>query len=149
MTDTPDPSMLLENAVTELSLGLGQLLRRLRLESNPGELSWSQIAALARLDKVGAMTTADLARAEAVKPQSMGATLADLEGAGLVHRRAHPTDGRQVLFELTPEGTEARRQRKIAKREWLLAAMAKLDPAEQQTLISAISLIRRLGETDV
>lgn len=53
------------------------------------------------------------------------------------------------MFELTPEGTEARRQRKIAKREWLLAAMAKLDPAEQQTLISAISLIRRLGETDV
>ncbi len=149
MNDAPDPSMPLENAVTELSLGLGQLLRRLRLESNPGELSWSQIAALARLDKMGAATTADLARAEAVKPQSMGATLAHLEGAGLVRRRSHPTDGRQVLFELTPEGTEARRQRTIAKREWLLAAMANLDPAEQQTLISAIPLVRRLGESGV
>lgn len=95
MTDTPDPSMLLENAVTELSLGLGQLLRRLRLESNPGELSWSQIAALARLDKVGAMTTADLARAEAVKPQSMGATLADLEGQGwFIGEPIRRTDGR-------------------------------------------------------
>jgi len=50
----------------------------------------------------------------------------------------HPTDGRQILFALTAEGTEARRMVRIAKQEWLLAAMAKLDPAEQQTLISAI-----------
>ena len=61
------------------------------------------------------MTTADLARAEFVKPQSMGTTLADLEQAGLVQRRPHPTDGRQVLFALTAEGMEARRQRNIAK----------------------------------
>ncbi len=117
------------------------------MEVNPGELGWSQIATLARLDKVGAMTTADLARAEFVKPQSMGTTLADLEQAGLVQRRPHPTDGRQVLFALTAEGTEARRQRNIAKREWLLAAMAKLDPAEQQTLMAAAALIKRLAES--
>jgi DNA-binding MarR family transcriptional regulator len=139
--------MSLETAVTELSLAIGQLVRRLRMEVNPGELSWSQIATLARLDKVGWATTADLARAESVKPQSMGATLADLEAEGLVQRRPHPTDGRQVLFALTAEGVEARRKRRIAKREWLLAAMAKLDPAEQQTLIAAIALIKRLGES--
>jgi DNA-binding MarR family transcriptional regulator len=73
----------------------------------------------------------------------MGTTLADLEQAGLVQRRPHPTDGRQVLFELTAEGVEARRQRNIAKREWLLAAMARLDPAEQQTLIAAAALMPR------
>ena len=76
----------------------------------------------------------------------MGTTLADLEQAGLVQRRPHPTDGRQVLFALTAESTEARRQRSVAKREWLLAAMAKLDPAEQQTLIAAAALIKRLAE---
>jgi DNA-binding MarR family transcriptional regulator len=76
----------------------------------------------------------------------MGATLADLEQEGLVQRRPHPTDGRQVLFALTAEGVEARRKRSLAKREWLLAAMAKLDPAEQQTLIAAIALIKRLGD---
>jgi DNA-binding MarR family transcriptional regulator len=77
----------------------------------------------------------------------MGTTLADLEQAKLVQRKPHPTDGRQVLFGLTTEGTEARRQRTIAKREWLLAAMAKLDPAEQQTLIAAAALIKRLAES--
>ena len=141
-------SISLETAVTELSLAIGQLLRRLRAESNPDELTWSQTVALARLEKAGPMTTADLARAESVKPQSMGATLAELEREGLVERHPHPTDGRQVLFALTAEGVEARRKRSAAKQKWLLAAMAELDPAEQQTLMSAVALIKRLGEGD-
>jgi DNA-binding MarR family transcriptional regulator len=147
MSDAPNTPMPLETAVTELSLAIGQLVRRLRVETNPSELTWSQTTALARLDKMGWMTTADLARAESVKPQSMGAVLADLEQEGLVQRRPHPTDGRQVLFALTDEGVKARRKRSIAKQEWLLAAMAKLDPAEQQILISAIALIKRLGDS--
>ena len=147
MNKVLDAPAVAETAVAELSQATGQLVRRLRAEGNPDELSWSQITTLARLDKIGWMTTADLARAEFVKPQSMGTTLADLEQQGLVQRRPHPTDGRQVLFGLTPDGIEARRQRSIAKREWLLAAMAKLDPAEQQTLMSAAALIKRLAES--
>ena len=146
MNDTLDAPLVPETAVTELSLAIGKLVRRLRAEANPGELTLSQLTTLARLDKAGAMTTADLARSEFVKPQSMGTTLADLEQEGLVQRRPHPTDGRQVLFALTAAGVNARRQRSIAKREWLLAAMARLDPAEQQTLISAAALIKRLAE---
>jgi DNA-binding MarR family transcriptional regulator len=77
----------------------------------------------------------------------MSATLTSLEEAGLVQRRPHPTDGRQVLFGLTEQGVEARRQRTVAKRAWLLAAMSKLDPNDQQILISAAALIKRLGES--
>ncbi|HVB82996.1 MAG TPA: MarR family transcriptional regulator [Candidatus Binataceae bacterium] len=141
-------SISLETTVAELSLAIGQLLRRLRAESNPDELTWSQTVALARLEKAGPMTTADLARAESVKPQSMGATLAELEREGLVERHPHPTDGRQILFALTEGGFEARRKRSAAKQKWLLAAMAKLNPGEQQTLVSAAALIKRLGESD-
>ncbi len=137
----------LETAVTDLSLAIGQLVRRVRTAANPGELSLSQLATLARLEKRGALTTADLARAESVKPQSMGTTLADLEQEGLVERRPHPTDGRQVLFALTAAGIEARRKRRIAKQEWLLAALEKLDPAERKTLIAATALLKRLGES--
>jgi DNA-binding MarR family transcriptional regulator len=147
MDEIPHLPVPTETAVTELSLAIGQLMRRLRAEVNPGELTWSQLATLARLERVGAMTTADLARSEHVKPQSMGTTLADLEQEGLVQRRPHPTDGRQVLFALTAEGIEARRQRNTAKREWLLAATSKMDPAEQQSLISAAALIKRLAES--
>ena len=136
----------LTTAATEFRMAVGQVMRRLRAEANPGDLTLSQNAALARLERTGGATTADLARAEAVKPQSMGAILAALEQDGLVVRRPHPTDGRQVLFSLTERGAEARRRRDLAKTDWLLAALARLDPAEQQTLISAPALIRRLGE---
>jgi DNA-binding MarR family transcriptional regulator len=135
-----------ETAATELSLAIGQVVRRLRAESNPDGLTWSQTVALSRLAKSGPMTTADLARAESVKPQSMGATLAELEREGLVEREPHPTDGRQVLFALTAKGVEARRKRSAAKQKWLLAAMARLDPSERRTLMSAVALIKRLGE---
>lgn len=148
MSAPSDTSMPLETAITELSQAIGQLLRRLRAESNPDGLTWSQTVALSQLEKAGPMTTADLARAESVKPQSMGATLAELERNGLVERHPHPTDGRQVLFALTAEGVEARRKRSAAKQKWLLAAMAKLDPDERQMLVSAAALIKRLGEAE-
>jgi DNA-binding MarR family transcriptional regulator len=144
MNDSPTS---LETTVTEFSLAIGQLVRRLRTESNSAELTWSQTATLARLERAGWTTTSDLARSEAVKPQSMGAILAALEQEGLIQRRPHPTDGRQVLFGLTTDGIEARRKRSIAKQEWLLAAVAKLDLDEQQTLISAVALIKRLGDS--
>jgi DNA-binding MarR family transcriptional regulator len=137
----------METAVNELMAAVGQLLRRLRSETNSDDFNLSQLSALARLDQNGAMTTADLARVESMKPQSMGAILAALEQEGLVERRAHPTDGRQILFGMTSEGAEIRRQRGIAKREWLLEAMAKLDAAELKTIMDAIPLIKRLGES--
>jgi DNA-binding MarR family transcriptional regulator len=146
MSKPPASPAALETAVSDLTVAVGQLLRRLRSETNPSELNLSQLSVLSRLDQPGAMTTADLARAESMKPQSMGAILASLEQEGLVHRQPHPTDGRQILFALTPAGIEVRRKRGIAKREWLLAAMAKLKPDELQAVMTAIPLIKRLGE---
>jgi DNA-binding MarR family transcriptional regulator len=146
MTKAPNAETL-EKAVTELSLSMAQFLRRLRTVSNPDELGWSQLGIMARLDIGGPTTTADLARSESMKPQSMGATLGMMESEGLVERRPHPTDGRQVLFALTAEGAEARRKRGVAKRKWLLAAMGEISPEEQRTLIAASALIRRLGDS--
>ena len=146
MVETPKSRAELEQAVTGLLRATGQLLRRLRAESNPGELTWSQLAILSRLSE-GALTTAELARAETVKPQSMGVTLATMEQDGLVCRKPHPTDGRQVLFELTEAAVELRRQHGLLKREWLLTKVAKLDPQQRQTLIAAADLIRQLVES--
>ncbi len=81
-----------------------------------------------------------------VKPQSMGSLLAELEQDGLVERRPHPTDGRQILVSLTEAGVRARRQRQAAKLAWLAAAIERLDAAEQRTLEDAIALVKRLGE---
>jgi DNA-binding MarR family transcriptional regulator len=102
---------------------------------------------MARLDNTGPMTTAELARAEAVRPQSMGSFLAELEQQGLVQREPHPTDGRQILFSLTAAGLDARRRRHAAKLAWLATAIERFDAKERRTLADAISLIKRLGES--
>lgn len=145
MSIDPAESPSVQTLVEELLRSTGQLVRRLRTETNPGELTWSQIAALARLDQLGPMTTADLARIEGVKPQSMGATLAGLERDLLVVREPHPTDGRQALYDLTKRGREVREQRKLLKRAWLSAAMAGLDDDEKRALAAAVKVMGRLA----
>lgn len=145
MAKRPSTSSQVDLAATGLLEACDRLVRRLRAESNNLELTWSQIVALARLEG-GPMSIADLARAESVKPQSMGVTLAVLEEEALVQRTPHPTDGRQFLFALTPKGVEARRRTREAKHNWLASAVGRLTVAEQNDLLAATAVIRRLAE---
>lgn len=147
MTRPRAPNPTLEPLAADLTLAIGQLLRRLRSEAHPGELNLSQASALARLEREGPMTTAELARAESMKPQSMKTILASLEEEGCVEREPHPTDGRQILFVPTAKGLEERRRRSAAKRKWLIDAFAKLDPTEIRLLATAIPLIKQLGDS--
>ena len=134
-------------AAADLLTACGQLVRRLRAETNNQELSWSQLAVLARLEETGPTSIADMARAESVKPQSMGVTLSVMEDEGLVERMPHPTDGRQFLFALTTAGVEARRRVRVAKQSWLAGAVATLTPDEQRDLLVAAAVIRRLADS--
>jgi DNA-binding MarR family transcriptional regulator len=147
MTDNPEPNSSLDIVASDLSMAIRQLLRRLRAEANPSELNLSQMGALSRLEQNGPMTTADLARAELMKPQSMGIILASLEQEGLIERRPHPTDRRQIHFLLTEEGVAVRSRHRAVKRDWLVAALARLDPADLETLTVAIPLIQKIGES--
>lgn len=140
------PGVSADAVAADLTLAVGQLIRRLRSEIDSEGLGMSQTSALARLHRHGPMTTADLARAEAMKPQSMKAILASLEEDALVEREPHPTDGRQILFKLTTAGLDARHKRNAAKNKWLGAAIEKLDPHDIDTLAAAIPLICRIGE---
>ena len=103
---------------------------------------------MARLDRGGPATTADLARAEGMKPQSMGTTIAALEEMGMVERKPHPTDGRQVNLELTAKGTAVRNRAKDAKRTWLAQAIIQLDEHDRETLFKAGEIMRRMVEGD-
>jgi DNA-binding MarR family transcriptional regulator len=101
---------------------------------------------MGRLAKNGPATTAELARAEGMKPQSMGTTIAALEEMGMVERRPHPTDGRQVNIGLTARGAAVRKSAGDAKRTWLAQAIAQLDEQERETLFTAGEIMRRLVE---
>jgi len=136
-----------DNAAIEFAQAIGLLVRRIRAAASGHELSLSESAVLGRLAKDGPATTAELARAESVRPQSMGATVATLEETGLVHRKPHPTDGRQVKIELTAKGTAVRNSAKDAKRTWLAQAMAQLSDDERETLFKAGEIIKRLADS--
>jgi DNA-binding MarR family transcriptional regulator len=135
-----------DTAVIDFGQAIGLLVRRVRAAAASHELSLSEAAVMAHLAKHGPATTADLARAESVKPQSMGATIAALEEMGMVERKPHPTDGRQVNIELTAKGAAVRKSAKDAKRTWLAQAIAQLDKQEQATLFAAGEIIKRLVE---
>jgi DNA-binding MarR family transcriptional regulator len=136
----------LNASVNDLALAIGLLVRRLRAASASHDLSWTERAVLARLGREGPATVSELARAESVKPQSMGATIAALEELGLVERQPHPTDGRQVRILLTEAGAALCEQTRTAKRTWLAEAIAQLPDAEQRTLFAAGEILKRLGE---
>jgi DNA-binding MarR family transcriptional regulator len=140
------PRKTLEIAVTELTQSIGLLVRRVRATAAAHELSLTESAVMARLARDGPATTADLARAEGMKPQSMGTTIAALEEMGIVERQPHPTDGRQVNIQLTAKGIAVRKSTGDAKRTWLAQAIAQLDEQERETLFAAGQIIRRLAE---
>jgi DNA-binding MarR family transcriptional regulator len=140
------PRKTLEIAVIDFTQAIGLLVRRVRAAAASHELSLTEAAVLARLAKDGPATTADLARAESMKPQSMGTTVAALEELGLVERKPHPTDGRQVNIELTAKGTAVRKSAKDAKTRWLAQAIAQLDEQDRETLFNAGEIIKRLAE---
>jgi len=135
-----------DTAVIDFSQAIGLLVRRVRAAAASHELSLTESAVMARLDKEGPATTAELARAESMKPQSMGATIAALEEMGMVERKPHATDGRQMNIVLTAKGEALRKSTKDAKRTWLAQAIAQLDKQEQATLFAAGGIIRRLVE---
>lgn len=136
----------LETAVIDLTQAIGLLVRRVRAAAASHELSLTEAAVMKRLATHGPATTADLARAESVRPQSMGSTLTALEEMGMVEREAHPTDRRQVNIVLTAKGEAVRKSTRDAKRTWLAQAIAELVEEDRETLFKAAEIIKRLAE---
>jgi DNA-binding MarR family transcriptional regulator len=130
--------------VNDFAQTIGRLVRHMRAAAAQHELSLTELAVLSRLGREGPATTAELARAEGMRPQSMSAAIAALEERGLVERRPHPSDGRQVNIALTERGAVVRSSTKDLKRAWLAQATAVLNDEERQLLARAGDILKRL-----
>jgi DNA-binding MarR family transcriptional regulator len=129
----------------ELHGVIGKLKRRLREEAHVGDLTSSQAAVLRRLDREGPVTVTTLAKAEGVRPQSMGATVSALEAAGLVAGAADPHDGRQTMWSLTPACRRMIKESRATREDWLFRAIQEhLSADEQAELAISIELLKRL-----
>jgi len=129
----------------DLRVVIGGLVRRLRAERRGMPLA--QVTVLGRLDRGGPSAISALAAAEHVRPQSMAATVAALERAGLVTRRPDESDRRRVVIDLSPAGRETLAADRRQREGWLAEGIARdLSPDEQRVLAEAIVLLRRLAD---
>jgi DNA-binding MarR family transcriptional regulator len=128
----------------ELRALFGKLKRRLREQANVADLTPSQVSVLLRLEKDGPATASSLARAEGMRPQSIGPIIAALEAAGLVSGAPHPTDGRQTILSLTAACRKLVQEGRTARQDWLSRTIqARLSPQEQEDLAVAVGLLKR------
>ena len=130
--------------VDDFARTIGRLARRMRAAAAQHELSLTESAVLARLEREGPATTAELARAEGMRPQSMSAAISALEERGLVERKPHPSDGRQVHIALTDKGAAVRSSTKDLKRAWLAQATGSLADEDRHILGRAGDILKRL-----
>ena len=150
MPDASPPTVpaIAESAVRsahELRSLFSRLRRRLREVAATDELRPPQVAALSRLGKDGPATASALAAAERIRPQSMAATLAALEGRGLVRRDPDPHDGRRQLVSLTAAGRRRVEGNRAAGAEWLVQAMQeRFTEDERRTVLEAVALLDRV-----
>jgi len=134
---------------SELRLSVMRLRRRLSNERHPDNpLSMGAMAVLGCLFRNGDLTVGDLAAHERVQPPSMTRTVNALESAGYVSRRAHDTDGRQVVVSLSAPGRATLLADRARRDAWLARRLRDLDPEERETLRRAAPLLERLATSD-
>jgi DNA-binding MarR family transcriptional regulator len=134
-----------EEVARALLMSMGLLRRRLRQVPVADALTLPQTAALGRLDRGGPAAAADLARQEQISPQSMGATLSELEARGLVKRQQDPADGRRILLSISAAGRRELNRRRTARVEQLTKGLADFSESELAQLAVATPLIERLA----
>jgi DNA-binding MarR family transcriptional regulator len=136
---------------TALRISVSRLARRMRAERAAQglqpELSDTQLAALATLEKHTAMTPGELAEHEKVQPPSMTRVIAALEERGLMQRMPHPTDRRQVVLTVTDHGRDVVRQVRRLREAWLARRLRDLTPAERATLREAVPILEKLSQS--
>ena len=116
-------------------------IRRTTLVGKVDDVTASQSAALGRLVRDGATTTAELARAEGVRPQSMGATVQALVDLGLATRDPDPEDGRRTIVSATDAGRAAREDSHRSRTRLLAERLAALDPDDRATVARSIAIL--------
>jgi DNA-binding MarR family transcriptional regulator len=130
-----------------LRLVIARTARRLRQQAGE-ELSPSQAAALATIDRHGPLTPSELAVRERIQRPTATRLIARLEQAGFVDRTRDPDDRRSSVVALTPAGRELLARVRTRKDAYLSRRLRDLDADERATLDRAAAILERVLEGD-
>ena len=140
---------------TAMRISISRLARRLRVErlglggteTVLSDIQLAALAALAALARHDSMTPGELAEHEKVQPPSMTRVIAVLEERGLVRRKPHATDRRQVVLTVTEEGRDVVQRVRRRREAWLAQRLQELTPDERQILRAAGPILEKLSQS--
>ena len=130
---------------SRLRLTVTRLARRLRTQL-PGELSPSQLATLASVERLGPLTLGELSSVERVKPPTMTKIVACLEEQGLVSRTVDQSDRRVARVEATASGLAFLHDSRQQKDAYLAQRLRGLSDDERTVLEQAAGVLERILE---
>lgn len=126
---------------SSLRTSVMRLARRLRRERSSDDLTLNQMAVLGALERCGPRTLGELAEHEKVSSPSMTRIVNNLEGTGMVTRRPHDTDGRQVVIELTDAARAVIGDDRRRRDAWLAQRLSELTADERELLRKVAPLL--------
>ena len=127
---------------------IGKLSRRLRPTSaaRAAGLTPTRISVLLTVVRVGPIRLSDLADAEGINPTQLSRAIAHLVDTGLVDRSADEGDRRAAWLKPTAAGRKLAERIRKERTDALNVALAGLDPAERERVVSALSALEHLAE---
>lgn len=132
---------------SELRIAVTRAARRLRQEAGL-DLTATQIAALAMLDRHGPQTPSELAARERIQRPTATRLIARLEQGGLVTRTRDPQDGRVSVIALTDEGRALVAEQRSRKTAFLARRLQELEPGDRELLERAALLLEQMLDED-
>jgi DNA-binding MarR family transcriptional regulator len=130
----------------QLVVAVHRLVRSLRQSAPVRRLQPTQMLVLSELAMHGPMRIGEIAVRALCSQPTATTVVTGLETSGLVHREPDPADGRATIVELTAPGREMIVSMAHGEAELLSDRLAQLTPAEQELLLAATPLLRKLGE---
>jgi DNA-binding MarR family transcriptional regulator len=110
------------------------------------QLPAAQARLLSTIDAQGEARICDLAAVDHCSQPTMTTQVRRLEDAGLVTRTVDPGDARAVRIRITTEGLHTLNQVRADRAAVIEPQLAKLKAADRQTLVDAVTVLRRLLE---
>lgn len=126
-----------------LRLAITRTARRLRQEAGT-DLSPSQLAALATIERHGPLAPSELAERERIRRPTATRVLSRLVEAGLVERIPDPADGRSAIVSVSSEGRALLRRLRRRKTAYLATRVRDLPPQDLSALARATDVLESI-----
>lgn len=128
----------------ELRPVLVRLGRELRKETEQLGITSRQASLLALVDQSPGITASELSVEEGVSPPATTKQLDRLERDGFVIRVRSQDDRRRVGLLLTEDGVQLLNRIRQRRTAWLAERLARLEPADLDTIDRVLPLLRQL-----